>query len=57
MIDGDELIKRFWKESAELMERHREKDKERQAQGIVDCRILITRIQGTLKQEEFNKKK
>ena len=40
----EEIVKVFWKESAKLIDAHRKDGNEQQAQGIVDCRILIDRI-------------
>jgi hypothetical protein len=49
---ADELVRRFWKESADLIDKHRDSGDERAAQGVVDCRILIYRIQKELERAE-----
>lgn len=34
----------FWKETSKLIDAHRKDNDERAAQGVVDCRILFTRL-------------
>jgi hypothetical protein len=39
-----EFQEEFWKETSKLMDAHRKDNDERAAQGVVDCRILFTRL-------------
>ena len=39
-----EFKEEFWKETSKLMDAHRKDNDERAAQGVVDCRILFTRL-------------
>ena len=43
----ENLIKEFWKQTADLIEKYRKEGDERAAQGIVDCRILINKLSQT----------
>lgn len=38
------LKKEFWKETSRLIDAHRKNNDERAAQGVVDCRILFTKL-------------
>ncbi len=40
-----ETLKEFWKESSKLIDKYREAGDERAAQGVIDCRIMINRIE------------
>lgn len=40
----EKLIGKFWKKSSKLIDLHRKNDNEKNAQGVVDCRILINKL-------------
>jgi hypothetical protein len=46
------LIGRFWEESAKLIDAHRADNDERAAQGVIDCRILIFRLERELNNQQ-----
>lgn len=49
--DVMELVKLFWEETATLMDEYRKEDNEQRVQGIVDCRILISRLQKQIEEQ------